>query len=135
MPGKIILREKILRLDLKLNPEILFVFGDNMQRSGFGGQAKEMRGEPNAVGIPTKWYPDTTLHSYFSNFDLQNAIVRRQIDLGFDKLSQHLNLDKTIIFPSAGIGTGLSQLEFRAPEVLKYIEIHVRKLYQITESL
>jgi redox-sensitive bicupin YhaK (pirin superfamily) len=29
----------------------LFVFGDNLRRTGFGGQAAEMRGEPNAVGI------------------------------------------------------------------------------------
>lgn len=41
----------IKRQDLKSNPNTQYLFGDNLKRSGFGGQAKEMRGEPNAIGI------------------------------------------------------------------------------------
>lgn len=47
----------ITRDMLRKEPEARFVFGDNAYRKGFGGQAKEMRGEPNALGVATKWYP------------------------------------------------------------------------------
>ncbi len=134
MPGTIYLKEKIIRMDLKLNPNMLFAFGDNILRHGFGGQAAQMRGEPNAVGIPTKWSPGTYPHDYFIDQDLQNAQVRGAINAGFLRLGSHLLEGKSITLPSHGIGTGLAELEFRAPEILKYIENHIRKLYQITES-
>ncbi len=134
MPGKIYLIPHISRRDLILNRDTLFVFGDNMIHRGFGGQAKEMRGEPNAIGIPTKWLPDTTSISYFSNFDLQNAQIRGEINRNFDKLEAHLRANNDIVLPKNGIGTGLSQLETRAPKILEYIELRIRKLYQITES-
>jgi hypothetical protein len=47
----------IYRRDLRANPESLYLFGDNTKRVGIGGQAREMRGEPNAVGIATKNAP------------------------------------------------------------------------------
>jgi len=53
----IIKQHKIYRKDLKNNPDVLYLFGDNLVQKGFGGQAKEMRGEPNAEGIPTKKLP------------------------------------------------------------------------------
>jgi hypothetical protein len=53
----IIYQKYIKREDLRANPTVLYVFGDNEARTGLGGQAKEMRGEPNAVGIATKASP------------------------------------------------------------------------------
>jgi hypothetical protein len=110
MPGRIYLRQHIYRSDLILNPNVLFIFGDNMLRIGLGGQAREMRGQPNAIGIPTKQSPGTAPHDYFINSDLQNARIRGEIN------------------------KGLSQLEQRAPEILHYIELHIRYLYEITEN-
>lgn len=133
MPGKIVLDPLIQRRDLRLHREILFAFGDNIQRYGMGGQASEMRGEPNAVGIPTKWSPFTSIEAYFIDNDLQNAKVRREIDAAFTRLSTHLELDQTIVLPKSGIGTGRAQLFQRAPLILKYIEDNVIKLYKITE--
>ena len=57
------------RAEIKANPDKLYVFGDNMARVGLGGQAKEARGEPNSVGIPTKWRPGKNDGDYFSNQD------------------------------------------------------------------
>ncbi|KKL05458.1 hypothetical protein LCGC14_2605850, partial [marine sediment metagenome] len=54
-------RDHITRQMLRDEPDTLFVFGDNMQRRGLGGQAFAMRGEPNAVGIPTKIFPSMDL--------------------------------------------------------------------------
>jgi hypothetical protein len=134
MPGRIYLRQFIYRSDLILNPNVLFVFGDNMLHKGLGGQAREMRGQPNAIGIPTKQSPGTATHDYFINSDLQNARIRGEINSAFKKLRQQLLDNKDIVFPKSGIGTGLSQLETRAPEILRYIELHIRYLYEITEN-
>ncbi len=105
-----------------------------MFRQGFGGQAREMRGEPNAIGIPTKWSPFTSLEAYFINSDLQNARVRGSINNSFDRLSNHLKNGGTVVLPKSGIGTGLAQLENRAPKILEYIELKIRELYKITET-
>lgn len=134
MPGRIYLRQHIYRRDLILNRNTLFVFGDNMLRKGLGGQAKEMRGEPNSIGIPTKHSPGTQPYDYFINSDLQNAKIRGEINQGFKKLREQLLNNKDIVFPKNGIGTGLSQLETYAPDILRYIELHIRFLYEITEN-
>jgi hypothetical protein len=42
-----------------------YVFGDNGRRIGFGGQAKEMRGEPNAIGVATEWVPTNRPNAFF----------------------------------------------------------------------
>lgn len=53
---------------LRANPDFTFVFGDNYQRKGKGGQAK-IRDEPNAMGLATKWAPDKHHLDYFSDED------------------------------------------------------------------
>lgn len=55
----------ITRQMMRAEPTTLFVFGDNLAQVGYGGQAKEMRGEPNAVGIPTKRKPSRTAPDEF----------------------------------------------------------------------
>lgn len=62
-------RTFIHREDLQGEPETLFVFGDNMMRKGLGGQAAAMRGEPNAVGIPTKELPSMANNAFLSEAD------------------------------------------------------------------
>ena len=50
-----------------------------MQQKGYGGQAREMRGEPNSIGIPTKWAPDSNKSSYFCDGDLDNTTGLSQL--------------------------------------------------------
>lgn len=57
---KIEIWERVTRADVRANPDKIFIFGDNLAGRGFGGQAKEMRGEENAVGVPTKKLPTTS---------------------------------------------------------------------------
>jgi len=57
MSGRVIYLPWIERSMLQADPEARFVFGDNAERWGLGGQAKEMRGEPNAIGVATLWSP------------------------------------------------------------------------------
>ena len=48
----IIFQDFITRKDVRENRFKIYVFGDNLQKIGYGGQAKAMRGEYNTIGIP-----------------------------------------------------------------------------------
>lgn len=113
----------IIRQMLKDNPNTLFVFGDNMAREGLGGQAAEMRGEPNAVGIPTKWTPSMNRWAFFADKDLKEARV--DINEAFVKLFSHAATGGEIVWPKYGIGTGLADLKNKAPLIWDLIE-HLR---------
>ena len=114
---KIEYRKTILREDLRNEPEALFVFGDSMARKGLGGQAKEMRYEPNAVGIPTKKHPSMRQDSFFSDIDFSWWVRATKDD--FDRLRDHKG---KIVWPSDDIGTGLAQLPERAPKIWNFIQ-------------
>lgn len=114
-------QHRIYRKDIQANPDVLYIFGDNLDRKGFGGQAKEMRGEPNSFGIATKRsithnYPD----DYF--FDAQEDVINI-ITNEFDHLYAYIMASsyKAVVLPLDGIGTGLSKLPEYAPNLLKYI--------------
>lgn len=49
---------------LRDNPNVTFVFGDNLIRKGKGGAAK-LRDEPNAYGFITKKYPNNDDGSFY----------------------------------------------------------------------
>lgn len=111
----------ITRQDLRNNPDVLYVFGDNLERRGFGGLAKECRGEPNAVGIPTKKKPSHGDYAYFSNNDFR--VFSDRLRVAFKLLENHLNDDGDVVWPTDGIGTGLAYLEEKAPDLWKSLEI------------
>ncbi|SDK47143.1 hypothetical protein [Bradyrhizobium ottawaense] len=70
----VVFQNWITRNDLLDNRDKMYVFGDNVQRTGFAGQAKEMRGEPNAIGVVTKWAPSMQPTAFFRRHcGLQNA--------------------------------------------------------------
>ena len=96
---------------LKQYPDKIFVFGDNMKRYGKGGQVI-IRDEPNALGIATKRYPSRDDWAYFSDREDEREFVLQDLR-NLYKLSQH----KKIVFPAAGIGTGLSEMERRSPVI------------------
>ena len=114
-------RKFITRDMLRAEAATLFVFGDNLMRQGLGGQAKEMRGEPNAVGIPTKRTPGMREIDFFTDDDY--AIAQGPIEKAFDRLNEHALAGGEIVWPANGVGTGLAQLEKRAPAIWIMIEI------------
>lgn len=117
---------------LQSEPDTLFVFGDNMLRKGLGGQAAAMRGEPNAVGIPTKIAPSNRPAAFFSNDDFEDA--KPEIDKGFDHLAAHLKSEGHVVWPADGIGTGLADLQNKAPLIWDYIETRRLKLETIIRN-
>ena len=108
------------RYTIQNNPNKIFVFGDNMERRGLGGQAREARGERNTVGIPTKWKPDSTQDAYFRDSDF--GFVRPVIAGEFRKLYWYRREGYTIVWPTNGIGTGRARLREFAPRIAGYID-------------
>lgn len=129
----VITQKMIYRSDLRNNPECVYVFGDNVQRVGKGGQAKEMRGEPNAVGVATKWTPGIDPYAYVFDYDLEDFTVL--IDLDFSSLFQHAKEGKLIILPEDGLGTGLALLKENAPKTLAYLESKIQELKDTEETV
>lgn len=142
----LIIRQKfIFREDLKANPNVLYIFGDNLKRIGMGGQAAEMRGEPNAFGIATKRLPDHGYNEcYFHDTDRD---VIQIINDEFERLENNILSEGethstalgsifikkwgAIVIPFDGIGTGLSKLPEYAPKLLSYINARLTKLERL----
>lgn len=112
---KIEIRDYITRETVRAEKDKIFLFGDNLTGRGFGGQAKEMRGEENAIGIPTKKAPSNNPNSFFTDKEFASNI--KAIDEAFGKIPP----EKIIVIPKAGLGTGLAQLEEKAPQTFAYL--------------
>lgn len=119
----------ITREMLRAEPEALFVFGDNLARAGYGGQAAAMRGEPNAIGIPTKQRPARDPGAYFTDDDLPAFLAAARP--AFEALAQHLARDRVVVLPADGIGTGLADLQRRAPRIWASLQRALARLEAI----
>lgn len=126
MRGRVIRQKHYTRAEIQSNRDRLYVFGDNVSTLGRGGQAKECRGEPNTVGIPTKWHPTMDEAAFFDDSALDK--VKRRIQHEFRTLEAHLVSGKDVVWPADGVGTGLAQLPRRAPAVAAFIERCLRHL-------
>lgn len=118
----------IMRSDLKNNVgKAVYVFGDNTERWGMGGQAKEMRNEPNAIGVATKSTPTSGTNAYFSDEDFfDNAkIIATDLRPVFQARDDGL----LVIIPTDGLGTGLSELPQRAPKTNAFLEEMLEMLF------
>jgi hypothetical protein len=119
MGYRITYKKHISRSDVRTMPEAVFIFGDNDQRSGFGGQAKEMRGEPNAIGIRVKKTPSRDTNAYYSDREYDENV--RKINEDIDTIQAHIVPGSCIVFPEDGIGTGLARLNQTAPKTFEYL--------------
>ena len=117
----------ITRSFVREHPDHIFLFGDNLARRGFGGQAAQMRSEPNAIGIPTKKLPSNTEEAFFTDAELEQN--KAAIDRAFDRLYRmSWTFEQVIVIPSDGLGTGRAQLENRAPLTFAYLQNRLRNL-------
>lgn len=116
---RVITQKWITREDLRNNPDVLYVFGDNEERWGLGGQAKEMRGEPNAVGVATLQSPGM---AWSEEDALRQCAV---VDADMKRLFDH---DGLIIWPADGIGTGLASLTTASPTTFAHIQHRLAEL-------
>lgn len=114
------------------HPDKIFLFGDNDKGTGYGGQAKEMRNKANTIGIPTKKLPDTTPESYYTDAELDDN--KKKINASIKLVINEIKKGKTIVIPSAGIGTGLSKLREKAPKTFAFLQGTLKALERYVDS-
>ena len=119
--NKIITKEEV-----KANPRTLYIFGDNDARKGLGGQAKQMRGEANAIGISTKKVPSNKPEAFKTDAELEENmnIITADIDAVIEQWESG-NYDKLVIPP---LGVGLAKLPTKAPETYRFLESQLNRL-------
>jgi len=117
-------REHITRAMIQAERDKLFVFGDNFLRYGRGGQAKEMRGEPNSVGIVTKRRPSNDFTSFLTDDDEDEWLIKNEEDINRLK-----NFKGIVVWPNRGIGTGLAKLEKSSVRIWLRIKMLERELF------
>lgn len=99
-----------------------------MEGRGFGGQAAEMRGEPNTIGVPTKWSPERKATAYFTDDDRLDRNVWHAINGAFERMRDALDAGRNVVIPADGLGTGLAELPTRAPKLHSMIEAAIASL-------
>jgi hypothetical protein len=126
--GRVIRLQRITRAMVQADRDTIFVFGDNMKRAGYGGQAGQMRGEPNTIGVPTKWTPERSQSAFFTDEDRSNPEVHRAISDAFRLMRDCLSAGQNVVIPADGLGTGLAELPTRAPKLHAMIEAAIEGL-------
>ena len=119
-------QKMIFRQDLQQNPDTLYLFGDNEERRGLGGQAIQMRGEPNAVGVRTKRRPRLEEGDFWT--DETYAANCQMITEDLVPVKQHLATGGNVVVPEDGLGTGLAQLQERAPQTYAFLQAALNDL-------
>lgn len=107
------------------NPDSLFIFGDNLERIGMGGQAI-IREQPNAIGIATK----KSISEVFTDEEYENNC--KLIDEDIARVINYYNTQgfSKIVFPFQGLGTGLASLQLSAPKTLCYLTVKLLDTFQ-----
>ena len=105
-------------------PRSIFVFGDNVERRGRGGLAGVCRGRPNSLGVATKWRGGRRPEDFFSDDDFTACFKVICDDLA--KVEEVLFYKGEVIFPTAPLGSGLSEMPERCPKLFAAMREAVR---------
>jgi hypothetical protein len=114
--------------DVKNNPNKIYVFGDNTQRRGRGGQA-QIRNNENAFGIATKLEPNNSATAFMSDNDLQSN--KNVIDSDITKIKAD---GRALVFPKDGFGTGLAKLKEKAPQTYAYLKQRLQEEFSFNND-
>jgi hypothetical protein len=104
--------------DVRAHSNWLFIFGDNDDARGMGGQAI-IRKCKNAAGVPTKRSPGYSPSDYYTDDDYEEHCD--SIRTAFDRITARAPEYTKVVFPSGGLGTGLAELDKRAPRVMQFL--------------
>lgn len=120
-PMPLLYIKRYTRKMIQAHPDWLFVFGDNLARTGYGGQAKEARDEPNAVGVATKRKPTMNADAFLCDGDYEEWSAANNPAIG--RLWRHgVEGGGVIVWPLDGIGTDLARLKQSAPALCDCLE-------------
>lgn len=87
---------------LDTNPNAIFVFGDNLLKTGYGGAAL-LRDHPQSIGFITKKYPDNKDTSFYRPEEYE-SLFREQLNL----LKEMIQSNQDKIFYISQLGAGLA---------------------------
>ena len=116
------------RNDVQYTPTSLFVYGDNLVKSGRGGQAV-IRDFNNTACIPTKKIPNFQAASYMTDgeYDMNmNAIVNSIIHVINESQKYEI-----VYFPRDGLGSGLAKLNITAPATYEMLNFLILECFGI----
>jgi len=120
----ILFQRMMYRADLRMNPNVLYLMGENETYRGAGGQAAEMRGEPNMRPIRTKYVCIFLTSDSIQLSEICITVARARgirvqqsvmIDEDFIVVSKAMESGSIIVCPldmtgtRRGLGTGMSQ--------------------------
>lgn len=105
------------------DPEHIYIFGDNEEEVGMGGQAC-IRYLRNAYGIPTK----KSVSEFWNDGDLASNC--KAIDDAIAKIPR----DRDWVISSEGLGTGLAELPTRAPITYAYLVQRISQLEKVNDN-
>lgn len=88
-----------------------------------------MRHEKNAVGVATKMSP----YIFFRNDSADVMIQNRIIDEDMKQLFAQVSAGRIVVWPTDGIGTGLSRLPEFAPLTFEHIEAKLAALLRVAK--
>jgi len=114
--------------ECKESPKSLFVFGDNDDKKGAGGQAI-IRYCKNSIGIPTKKHPNNNVSSFYTDDTYYDNCFK--IYFAISKLIIASTKFDEIVFPEDGFGTGLAKLPEKAPKTLAYLDKMIEDVFGI----
>jgi len=122
---------KIIRKDIKKNRNILFIFGDNDERTGFGGMAKEFRDEPNSLGIRTKKKPSTDSESYYTDeeYDENCKKINEDIEAILKEARSYAG-----VWITRQTGQGLANMPAKCPKTYEYLSNEIERLLNILKK-
>lgn len=126
-------KKLITRSDVFQRRDLIFVFGDNDQRKGRGGQAYACRGQPNAIGVRLKKTPADHPSAYWSDDDFETNA--RKIDEDVAAIRSVLEAGMTVVFPKGGLSIGSANLEDVAPRTAAYLRERLASLKTIDAPL
>jgi len=109
-------------------PTTVFVFGDNLQKRGLGGQAAVARPfvpEGRAFGIPTKRAPHMGPAAFFSDRPDEIAAVKDAMAT-IDKMIE--SGKHVVFFPN--IGEGRAMLKEKSPYIYKMLYHYIRGIHR-----
>ncbi|NLC23327.1 MAG: hypothetical protein GX776_02470 [Oxalobacter sp.] len=105
--------------DVKANPDYIFVYGDNDQHKGEGGQAV-IRYAKNGLPIRTKKAPGYDEADYYIDAEYKENI--KKLDEDFAAIKKALEEGKKVVISANGYGNGLSRMPTKCPRTYEHLE-------------
>ena len=119
-------------IDVMKSSHKYFVFGDNFQRWGKGGQAI-IRDLKNTIGIRTKKKPDNFSTSFLTDdeYNTNSKLILEDILV----IKEKNLLDEDIVVSKNGYGTGLAKMSERSPLTFNYLNDSLKNLLHFDNTL